>query len=29
MKRFKNPRIMNDDKIDMENIEDQGEIKIW
>jgi len=28
MKRFKNPRIMNDDKIDMENIEDQGEIKI-
>jgi hypothetical protein len=29
MKRLQNPRMMDDDRIDMENIKYQGEIKVW
>jgi hypothetical protein len=28
MKRLQNPRMMDDDRIDMENIKYQGEIKV-
>jgi hypothetical protein len=29
MKRLQNPRMMDDDRIDMENIKYQGEIQVW
>jgi hypothetical protein len=29
MKRLQNPRMMDDDRIDMENIKYQGKIKVW